>query len=913
MLMFRPFTHHHPTSQEISIMSKKMNYNLFTLSALLLASLVLSVAAVADDYTVRNDKELESVLKIVDSDKHIVFIDNVIVENPQTFTINNGDSVYIDLDRYNFTGSGAVYLRGIGNVTINGSTTAFNGGLHIGDRIVLTYDGVYTMSGIDRFGDGPNDDVVVNLTTPGSKWNGSVLPGPFLENLVDADTRNGTLIIGDFGKATMNVTNGNTVKNAETILGANNGSVGILRLSGNDADWYTSGSFYVGYEGTGTLDISKGINTRTGSIVVGKEATGYGELFIDGPGTVLNLYGREGDANMMSKGYGTLQLTDGAMIRFDEYATRLGDRSGYTPRLGLGAGNSIVDNATIFGALTGKTGMIIGDQAGVPNNNSLTFQNDSVLEGSLKISMNETVFNTGSIVTPGLGSYRFNAGEGFGRFDFTGKFVHEPTAATYIDFNVHGDTNFVADLSKGVYTQGYLGDNGRDVIHINGNAELQGDIYFRPQAGYYSDHINVDFMHITNGTIAGQYEMHLIPSRWFRNWETGLVKSADGNNLIMDRNTTPFTDVANGSNLRGVGSALNSIYNAQNSREWLNVLDWMWLMNDNDLRSAMRQLSGETRANSFLMPVRAPWRFVFDRPDLNEINRLQRERQHECGTFSRYYKVAKNDLWATPFYNYFHGSFDGNANAVTNSQTGVMVGYDRALSTKSMLGFLFAYSHPEMTQWYSRMSADDYLMGLHFNTIIRDRFELKLWGSYGTQAYRLHRDIDIPNRDGHMTAGYTGNTVALSSQIAMPVKWQGFLVRPLAALDLSVVQQNAATERGYQAIALRYDNSCWAQLFGRIGVKADYAWRRWECNASVSYSLMFAGDEAPTVENRFLIGGPSFDVRGTNLGRHFVNLGLGGSRWLDEQKSQMIFAQYNGEYGQHSNEQTVSFGYRRLF
>ena len=892
-------------------MSKKLNNNHFvaggTVAGLILASLLLSVSATAGTYSVRNDAELESVLRLDDPDKKIVFIDNVLVESDRVFEINPGDRVYMDLDRFNFQGNGSVFFEGFGNVTIKGSTTGFNGGLYVQNKITLTYDGIYSMSGTDYFGVNDGDNVTVNLTTPGSVWNGSVLPGPYVNTL--SDVRAGTLVIGNEGKATMNVTNGNTVRNAETILGAlaPNGE-GSLNLSGKDADWFTSGSFYVGFGGKGTLNISNGINTRTGSIVVGKDAGAVGVLNITGAGTTVNLYGRQDNNQLMSGGVGVMNLTNGALLNFDESATRFGDLSGYAPKLGLGFGDSIVDHATVFGAISGKTGQIIGDQNGTLNDNSLTFQNQSKLEGSLKISMGTNEFKTGSIITPGLGTYRDHVG--FGRFDFNNNtFIHQTDASTYIDFDVHGDMNCVPTV---VYSEGYLGDKGRDFVAIQGDAELAGDVYFRPLSGYYSDHVDVDFMHIS-GNLTGQYErLHLTPSRWFRNPKLELAGGI--NHFQADRNLTPFTDVANSNNLRGVGGALNDIYNAQDNAEWLNVLDWMWMMEDNELRGAMRQLSGETRASSFLMPIRSPWRFVFDRTDLNEVRRIQREQQRDCGIFqSQPAQVVKNDLWATPFYDYFHASFDDNASAASNSRFGVLVGYDRVLSSQSTLGFLFAYSSSEQSQWYSRVYANDFLFGLHYNTLLQDRYELKLWGSYGTQAYRLRRELAIPDQDGRMAANYTGNTVALSAQVAMPIKWDAHVVRPFAALDLNVVQQNSARESGYEAIALRYSNADWAQLFGRVGVKADYTWRKWTYNASLSYAMMFAGDEAPTVKNQFLAGGSSFKVQGTDLGQHFFNFGLGGRRWLNARETQMLFVQYNSEYGKNSNEQTVSLGYQRAF
>ena len=886
-------------------MSTKLNDNLFV-AGLVLASLVFSVAANAQtDYNVRNDLELRDVLKLP-GDKHIVFIDNVIVESPYDFTVNDS-KVSIDLGKYNFQGNDTAIFKGNGEVTIKGSTTGFNGGLLLQERITLNYEGIYSMSGVDRFGTGPMDDVKVNLKREGSMWNGSTLPGPYIAAL--ADVRDGTLIIGDRGKATMNVYNGNIVKNSETILGAYAGGDGSLNLTGDDVDWFTSGSFYVGYGGKGMLNISGGVETKTGSIVVGKEDTANGELKISGQGTTVNLYGREGDGSMSSSGKGVMNLTDGALLNFDESKTRLGDLSGYAPKLGLGEGASIVNNSTVFGAITGpagqslKTGTIIGHPGG-----SLTFQNGSTLEGSLDILVGTNTFETGSVITPG--EHQDNVV--FGRINFQNKtFVHKSTAATYIDFNVHGVEGF-SDPNN-VYGVTYLGDGGRDTLYITGDALLAGDVYFRPQSGYYSDDIDVRFMQLSGGAITGQYEnMTVTPSRWFRN--PTLELNGGDNHFKAERNETPFTDVANSKNLRGVGNSLNDIYNAQDNVEWLNVLDWVWLMNDNELRGAMRQLAGETRANSFLMPLRSPWKFVFDRTDLGEIGRNQQEQQRDCGVFrSHLTKTVKNDLWAAPFYDYFHASFDDNASATTNSQLGVLVGYDKALSSKSTLGFLFAYSDSDLKQLYSRVSADDFLFGLHYNTLLQQRYELKLWGSYGTQAYRLRRELPLPEQDGRTTARYSGNTVALSSQIAMPLKWRTTVLRPFAALDLNVVQQNSATEQGYEAIALRYNDACWTQLSGRVGVRTDYVWRRWESHASLSYALMFAGNEAPTVKNQFIAGGQSFKIQGTDLGRHFVNFGLGGHRWLDHQKTRMLFVQYNGEYGKNSNEQTVSLGYQHAF
>ena len=989
---------------------------------LVLASLFLSTSAFAQNggngndpfttYTVRNKEELHSVLEIKGvPHKRIVFIDNVLVgmiarsapaTYPMIFTIQEGDTVEIYLDRYNFQGNTpAIFEGGEGSrLRIQGSTTAFNGGFDLRGKIALTYEGIYTMSGTDDFGGAIGDNVRVYLTTPGSKWLGATSPGAYMTKLETDSTdrtvgRNGTIVIGDRGEATMYV--GTTevgglpiiVRNSETVLGAQRGTdilgIGTLTLKGGTVDWFTSGSFYVGYWGEGTLEILNGINLSTGSIVVGVEDGSEGKLYIDGQGTVVNLYGRS-EYNyitpthgiMTAEGNGVMHLTDGALLNFDDSTVPLllsAPPSGYVPKLGLGIGDSVVDNATIRGArmtcpvtkdiLFGPAGVVAGqdtitiyDQAGwivgtedgtlfgTLNDNSLTFLNNAVLEGSLNIAMNTITFgngvDSGAFLMPGEGTYGSDVV--FGRINFItsdSTFDHKKDARTYIKFSVHGDMNFLPGDPRvqegGVYeVEGaYLGDRGRDVISITGGtAKLDGHIHFRPQSGYYTkDRIEVHFMELLDGaTFDGQYKsLSIYPNRWFvfsDDPEVSLDQRPTGNYLMIGHEATPFTNVANSNNTRSVAGVLEDIYNAQTNREWLAVLDWLWTMDDDTFRRAMQQLAGETRASSFFMPTRSPWRLVFDRMDANEVAQFRHQQQQrelqrqqpDCrsactfrGSSARTSTRAQNGVWASPFYDYLRARDDGNVSAASNSRIGFIAGYDRALTNRSSLGAVFLYSHPRMTQEYSRVTADEYLVGVHYNTLFQDRFELRFWGSYGAQVYNMKRNIPLRHADGRLQSKYTGNTVALSSQIALPLQWRDFIFRPHAGLDLNYVQQNGTLERGFDAIRLHYYSADWTQLFGRVGMKTEYSHKRWDLSGTLGYSFMFAGDTMPTVRNRFYTDGPAFDIEGNDLGRHFVSLGLGARRWLNDKNTRMLFLQYSGEYGRNSNVQTAMLGCQFMF
>ena len=160
------------------------------------------------------------------------------------------------------------------------------------------------------------------------------------------------------------------------------------------------------------------------------------------------------------------------------------------------------------------------------------------------------------------------------------------------------------------------------------------------------------------------------------------------------------------------------------------------------------------------------------------------------------------------------------------------------------------------------------------------------------------------------------STVALLRiQIAKPYSFHKTgVIRPLVAVDYSFVQQQAASEVGFRPIALNYDSSDWSQLFARAGIRGDFGWSRFSLTSSLSYSYQFAGNVAPTATTHdFQIGGPAFQVKGPNLGRSFVDVGLGSQIYLNRLKSRMFFVQYKGNYGSRTNAQNASLGYQMTF
>jgi hypothetical protein len=991
------------------------------LFATIIFCLCAAAALHAENYPIDDENELFTVLEIQNvTVKNLILEKDILIDKNNQFIIHTGDSVTFNLNNFNLTGTGNFEFHtttgGEAIIKIVGSTAGFNGGLKVFDKITLNYDGTYISGDLDILGKNADDNVTVNFTSPGSGWNAAAATPTFINeiplptNLDDlAKTHEGTIIVGGNGIATLNVTNGNWVHNAETIVGATN-TIGTstLNISGTYSgvdkkekeikritNWYAAGSFYIGYEGIGVTNINEGAEVSAGSIGVGIAATGNGTLNITGTGihtpvTPINVAGKDinpitlydyayrnvfktneqdpinnttsvyifgrndldklNNQQLKSQGNGIISLANGAHLVFDEYATETGKVSGYTPKLTLGEGASLVNQSLVSGALknwynnNSQTGIIDGSTTG---NNSLTFRNGSMLEGTLQIKMQEVSFEKNSVISPGYESYEYvytnPYDKKFGKLDFSSiisdSLSLDGTTKIYIDFDVHGDQNANNTYSnhpidpvsnvgnplettiKDTTSQGYLGDKGRDVIAAKGNITLAGDIYFRPQAGYYSKKIDLLFLEANKHDspitdLINGY--HVEPPRWFDN--STLDIQDNGYHLLMDRHQSPFETTGNNANSKSVGRALDSIYNANNNYSWLHILDWVWLMDDHELRKTLHQLAGEAKASSFYLPLRNQWHYAFER-----VNWSQHGNHVYFGTQNiANPKTAKNDLWITPYYDYFHANDDGNVGSTTTERVSFLAGYDRVLMktpyfgavSKPAFGIIFGYSQPKLNQGNSKILADDYLLGAHFNTRLYEKYEIKLWGGLGAQQYRLNRNVPVPQVNGDLSAKYTGTSWSGSVQAARPFYYRNFLVlRPLAALDLMIVNQNSTAENGdYEQIILQYKRSKWTQLFARTGIRADFTSGPWNLNASLAYSYLLGGDQAPVSTHQFMYaGGDPFEIQGNNLGRSFLNVGLGTQLHLNRLKSSVLFLQYNGNYAKYSNAQTFAIGYQKLF
>ncbi|MHC4717843.1 MAG: hypothetical protein ACYS5V_12795, partial [Planctomycetota bacterium] len=192
------------------------------------------------------------------------------------------------------------------DITVNLDINSSHGSVSMG----AGYGGVGTMSISDGRVIGSDDGYVgfesgstgvVTVDGAGSRWSVS------------------NLEVGKFGHGTLNITGGGVVRgfnNGNSHIGYKSGSTGVVAVNGGGSAWTDISSLLVGEYGDGTLNITGGgaVSSRDGCI--GQQLGSTGVVTVDGAGSTwtssLDLFvGRQGS--------GTLRITGGGAVTVEEH------------------------------------------------------------------------------------------------------------------------------------------------------------------------------------------------------------------------------------------------------------------------------------------------------------------------------------------------------------------------------------------------------------------------------------------------------------------------------------------------------------------------------------------------------------------------------------------------------------------
>ena len=135
-------------------------------------------------------------------------------------------------------------------------------------------------------------------------------------------TSDTTSYIGKSGDGTLDIDAGSGVSSRSSNIGDESGSTGAVTVDGNGSTWMNDRSLYVGNDGNGTLDVTSGGTVISGSndrrdysSYIGAHSDSTGAVTVDGTGSTWT---HGGNLYVGYFGTGTLEITSGGLVSVGE-------------------------------------------------------------------------------------------------------------------------------------------------------------------------------------------------------------------------------------------------------------------------------------------------------------------------------------------------------------------------------------------------------------------------------------------------------------------------------------------------------------------------------------------------------------------------------------------------------------------
>ncbi len=772
--------------------------------------------------------------------------------NNSTGTINNFSQIN---NSSTINNSGTINNSSTGVIDNNGTGTFNN---NSGGTISI-YGGVINNGGT------LNNSGVLDLMA-GSSYNFS---GGTLNNNADGTlifrrnfTSNGTT------SGTVNLNAGGTVENYATFTNYggsptnagvfNNNTGGIflnVDIFTNDGSLTNNGTFR-------NQDILKNngtFNNNTDGILVNSHS------FSNKAGGTLTNNGsfsntREIFNNGTFNNNGTL-INNGTVSEFWNYDTLIN--------------NGTITNSGTFINITGRT----LTNAGTFNNNG-TFDNDGTFTN------NGTVKGTGTIDGNFSNDGILAPGNSIGTMNVTGNYTHNAGATYQVETNAAGQS---------------------DKLVVTGTATLNGGtVSVLAESGVYKMGTNYNYTILTAGSVVGK----------FANVTSNLAfltpsLSYDPTNvyLLLTRNSTGFADVAATLNQHAVASGLDRASPTAQG-DMSEVINNLLGLSGQGARSAYDQMGGLSHAS---LTEAASF-------SVNRYIGVLSGRMGGCSTGGTALSDADNILLA---FNENTGSDAGNMLLAAINGTrenggmkengmsalprglwakgygsigerrgdeistkydyrggGLIVGFDRKLSERLLLGAAAGYSYTKVNM----NSLNDDGRVASYQGSLYGAYNIDPWYvngliAYGYNRYDTTRNIVFGGIARVAHANYGGHSLSGYAETGYRIKTNAVDIIPMASIQAGSLWRNAFTESDAEALDLNADSDRTSSFIGSLGVKLRKEYKtkigsltpevrvRWLhefVNSDYALNASFAYTPAST-----------FSVRGDSARRDSASVGAG--------------------------------------
>ena len=248
--------------------------------------------------------------------------------------------------------------------------------------------------------------------------------------------------------------------------------------------------------------------------------------------------------------------------------------------------------------------------------------------------------------------------------------------------------------------------------------------------------------------------------------------------------------------------------------------------------------------------------------------------------------TVERNVWLKPLGGVASQAGNDGAPGYRASGGGLVAGVDAPVSSRSVLGGLFSYSHQNITgsdeTVPNRLGLDTYQLGLYGTYAMRPGTEIDFLLDGGINRNRVNRSLSFVNRAAVADyRSYTGHAGVAVKQL-IPVQ-PGFSVLPSLRLDYAQVQADAYDESGAGGLNLKVDSQRYRELMLSAGVKGAYriADRIWlTADGAAGYNLL---NNRLQISAAFAAGGDSFVTTAFSQSPWLYSAGIGlASRGTDD-------------------------------
>ena len=369
-------------------------------------------------------------------------------------------------------------LRGVGilDIASGGSVSSVLGSIaqNSGSSSAVTVSGAnseWVASGDLTIGSSGEGSMAISggaaVTSEKSAYIGRNPGGKGLVTVNGADSKwmsSRGVSIGTSGSGSLEITDGAAVTSANSnYIGQNTGGKGVVTVSGANSEWMNSGTFLIGYSGSGSLEVTDGAAVSSAYFAyIGQNPSGEGVVTVSGENSE---WVNPGGFAMGYSGSGSLEITDGATVTNGNHAD-IGSNPGSEGLVTVsGASSEWVNSGWLKIGYSGSGSLEITAGATVTNGNHVQMGVNTSGKGVVTVSGEGSIWTIADNLTVGnygqgeLSIYR----SGLVRVDAIFRIDPSGNGDSYITMGSGGMLALPGDFASSLST--FLGRiNGTDDI-----------------------------------------------------------------------------------------------------------------------------------------------------------------------------------------------------------------------------------------------------------------------------------------------------------------------------------------------------------------------------------------------------------------------------------------------------------------